>query len=187
MHPAGRSSAPSLPTISSLRRFAQNGRWIFCKTQNLRARLDNGAGLPETLLGPYRPPEKQTRHLGLFNVDTILKKHYGERFGLRQLPGLFRNRALVAVYVSTLLVATGYYTAYSYIDPYLTQVAHLEAGTATMIIISHQERIISLADEVIVVGDGELRHRGTPAEILPQILADTLSGCPVLTKEGAAV
>ena len=56
----------------------------------------------------------------------------GERFGLRQLPGLFRNRALVAVYVSTLLVATGYYTAYSYIDPYLTQVAHLEAGTATM-------------------------------------------------------
>ena len=44
---------------------------------------DNGAGLPEALLGPYRPPEKQTRHLGLFNVDTILKKHYGERFGLR--------------------------------------------------------------------------------------------------------
>ena len=49
------------------------------------------------------------------------------------------------------------------------------------------ERIISLADEIIVVGDGELRHRGTPEEILPQILADTLSGCPVLTKEGAAV
>ena len=57
----------------------------------------------------------------------------------------------------------------------------------TLIIISHQERIISLADEIIVVGDGELRHRGTPEEILPQILADTLSGCPVLTKEGAAV
>ena len=56
-----------------------------------------------------------------------------------------------------------------------------------LILISHQERIISLADEIIVVGDGELRHRGTPEEILPQILADTLSGCPVLTKEGAAV
>ena len=54
------------------------------------------------------------------------------------------------------------------------------SGTATMIIISHQERIISLADEIIVVGDGELRHRGTPEEILPQILADTLGGCPVL-------
>ena len=60
------------------------------------------------------------------------------------------------------------------------------AGTATMIIISHQERIISLADEVVVVGDGMIRHRGTAEEILPQILADTLSGCPVLTKGGAA-
>ena len=57
------------------------------------------------------------------------------------------------------------------------------AGTATMIIISHQERIISLADEVIVVGEGKLRHRGAAADILPQILADTLGGCPVLTKE----
>ena len=60
------------------------------------------------------------------------------------------------------------------------------AGGATMIIISHQERIISLADEVIVVGDGRLRHRGTPVEILPQILADTLGGCPVLRKEAMA-
>ena len=60
------------------------------------------------------------------------------------------------------------------------------AGTATMIIISHQERIISLADEVIVVGDGQLRHRGSPKDILPQILSDTLGGCPVLSKGGAA-
>ena len=56
-------------------------------------------------------------------------------------------------------------------------------GTATMIIISHQERIISLADEVIVVGDGSIRHRGSAAEILPQILSDTLGSCPVLSKE----
>ena len=44
--------------------------------------FDNGHGLPENLLGPYRPPEKQTGHLGLLNVDTILRKHYGEQFGL---------------------------------------------------------------------------------------------------------
>ena len=47
---------------------------------------------------------------------------------------------------------------------------------ATLIVISHQERIISLADEVIVVGDGAIRHRGSAQEILPQILADTLGG-----------
>ena len=56
-------------------------------------------------------------------------------------------------------------------------------GGATMIIISHQERIISLADEVVVVGDGTIRHRGSAEYILPKILADTLSGCPVLSKE----
>ena len=60
------------------------------------------------------------------------------------------------------------------------------AGSATMIIISHQERIISLADEVIVVGDGAIRHRGSAQEILPQILSDTLGACPVLSKGGAA-
>lgn len=59
-------------------------------------------------------------------------------------------------------------------------------GHATMIIISHQERIISLADEVVVVGDGEIRHRGSADEILPKILADTTSICPVLTRGGAA-
>lgn len=44
---------------------------------------DNGHGLPENLLGPYRPPETPTGHLGLLNVDTILRKHYGESFGLQ--------------------------------------------------------------------------------------------------------
>ena len=59
-------------------------------------------------------------------------------------------------------------------------------GSATMIIISHQERIISLADEVIVVGDGAIRHRGAAADILPQILSDTLGTCPVLNREVSA-
>ena len=39
------------------------------------------------------------------------------------------------------------------------------------------------ADEVVVVGDGTIRHRGSAEDILPKILADTLSGCPVLSKE----
>ena len=57
---------------------------------------------------------------------------------------------------------------------------------ATMIIISHQERIISLADEIIVVGGGELMHRGTTEEIFPLIMADTLGSCPVMKKEAKA-
>ena len=54
---------------------------------------------------------------------------------------------------------------------------------ATMIIISHQERIIQLADEIVVVAGGQIAHRGTTEEIFPLILANTLGGCPVLSKE----
>ncbi len=45
---------------------------------------DNGRGLPPELVGPYasRARELSRGHLGLYNVDTILRKHYGDRFGL---------------------------------------------------------------------------------------------------------
>ena len=58
--------------------------------------------------------------------------------------------------------------------------------SASMIIISHQERIIRLADEIIVVGGGELRYRGSADEVFPKIMADTLGSCPVLTRKEAA-
>ena len=60
-------------------------------------------------------------------------------------------------------------------------------GKATMIIISHQERIISLADEVVVIGAGAIQHRGAADEILPKILSDTTGACPVLTRGGDRV
>ena len=50
----------------------------------------------------------------------------------------------------------------------------------TMVIISHQERIISLADEIIVISGGTISRRGSTKEIFPTILADTLSVCPAL-------
>ena len=59
-------------------------------------------------------------------------------------------------------------------------------GAATMVIISHQERIIKLADEIVVIAGGQIAHRGSTEEIFPLILADTLGSCPVLDrKEGA--
>ena len=58
-------------------------------------------------------------------------------------------------------------------------------NTATMIIISHQERIIKLADEIVVVANGSIAHRGTTEEVFPLILQNTTGTCPVLTKEEA--
>ena len=56
-------------------------------------------------------------------------------------------------------------------------------GTCTMIIISHQERIISLADNVIVVDRGVVARQGTAAEILPSIVSGTTGDCPMIGKE----
>ena len=55
--------------------------------------------------------------------------------------------------------------------------------SSTMIIISHQERIIRLADEIAVVAGGKIAHRGTTDEVFPMILADTLGGCPVIERK----
>ncbi len=57
-------------------------------------------------------------------------------------------------------------------------------GAATMVIISHQERIIKLADEIAVIAGGH-RTPGHHGGDLPLILADTLGGCPVLNREEA--
>lgn len=48
---------------------------------------------------------------------------------------------------------------------------------ATILIISHQERIIRLADEIILVANGAVAARGSVEEIYPKILADTVTGC----------
>ena len=51
---------------------------------------------------------------------------------------------------------------------------------ATLIVISHQERLIGLADEIVVLSGGRLTAQGPTAEIFPQIMGQTVSGCSVL-------
>jgi len=55
-----------------------------------------------------------------------------------------------------------------------------EKQDATILIISHQERIIRLADEIILVSGGRVSGRGSVDEIYPQILRDTVSACDLL-------
>ena len=45
-----------------------------------------------------------------------------------------------------------------------------ETTDATLIIISHQERIISQADEVVLLASGKVTKRGTPSDVLGTIL-----------------
>ena len=48
---------------------------------------------------------------------------------------------------------------------------------ATILIISHQERIIRLADEIILIAGGTVSARGSVDEVYPKIMADTVTGC----------
>ncbi len=56
---------------------------------------------------------------------------------------------------------------------------HEKLGGSIMII-SHQERILNIADRVIVVADGQIRNEGRREDILPDLLAGS-SPCSVLT------
>ena len=56
---------------------------------------------------------------------------------------------------------------------------HEKLGGSIMII-SHQERILNIADRVIVVANGEVRTEGSRDEILPDLLKSS-SPCSVLT------
>ncbi|MBO4952296.1 MAG: sugar transporter [Lachnospiraceae bacterium] len=60
------------------------------------------------------------------------KMDCGEPFRVKQLPQLFKNRSLVCVYIQTFLFVVGYYTSYSYIDPFLQQVAGMGNSMVTI-------------------------------------------------------
>lgn len=47
----------------------------------------------------------------------------------------------------------------------------------TILIISHQERIIRLADEIVLVADGQVQNRGPADQLYPQILSGVIAGC----------
>ena len=54
----------------------------------------------------------------------------------------------------------------------------------TILIISHQERIIRLADEIVLIAGGQITARGSVDELYPQILTDTVTGCNMLEVNG---
>ena len=55
---------------------------------------------------------------------------------------------------------------------------------ATIIIISHQERLIALADEIILVDGGKVAAQGSTEEVYPQIMGQTVSACSRMEVSG---
>ncbi len=55
-----------------------------------------------------------------------------------------------------------------------------EKCKGSILIISHQERILNIADKIVVVADGRLKQVGSKDEILPSLLGGTGSPCKTL-------
>ena len=57
-----------------------------------------------------------------------------------------------------------------------------EIRDSSIVIISHQERILQIADEILVLAEGRISQRGTPEEILPRLIGQTapVSACQKL-------
>ncbi len=57
------------------------------------------------------------------------------------------------------------------------------ARNESVMIISHQERIMQLADEIIVIADGKIRSQGTKDEILPTLMGEFDRKCDLRGNE----
>ena len=56
-----------------------------------------------------------------------------------------------------------------------------EKINGSILIISHQERILNIADRIIVLADGQVRSQGTRDEILPELLGAAPGVCSALS------
>ena len=56
-----------------------------------------------------------------------------------------------------------------------------EKTQGNILIISHQERILNIADKIVVIANGKIKEQGTKEEILPALLGK--EACQVLTQK----
>ena len=54
-----------------------------------------------------------------------------------------------------------------------------EKTQGNILIISHQERILNIADKIVVIADGKIREQGKKEEVLPKLLGK--DACKILT------
>ncbi|EBX4249048.1 sugar transporter [Salmonella enterica subsp. enterica serovar Enteritidis] len=100
----------------------------------------------------------------LLCLIKLLPKLPSEHSGsLKSLPLLFRRPALMSLYVLTVVVVTAHYTAYSYIEPFVQNVAGLSANFATVLLLiigslvfgklgnRHASSLVSIAIALLVV------------------------------------
>ena len=62
------------------------------------------------------------------------------------------------------------------------------ANTRSILIMSHQERILEIADEIVVLANGQVTRHGTKAEVFPELMGtgNTVGVCGCLKRGGVS-
>ena len=61
---------------------------------------------------------------------------------------------------------------------------HSEISNSSIVIISHQEKILNIADEIILLVDGKVQAVGQKEEVLHLLLKNTQKPCKVMLEKG---
>lgn len=61
---------------------------------------------------------------------------------------------------------------------------HNQIKESSIVIISHQEKILNISDEIVLLADGEISAIGQKEEILPLLLKQTARPCKVMLDKG---
>jgi Fe-S cluster assembly ATP-binding protein len=59
-----------------------------------------------------------------------------------------------------------------------------EKNRGSIMIISHQERILNIADKIVLLKGGEIVRVGTKDEIMPELIGISSAGC-IMTETSA--
>ena len=74
--------------------------------------------------------------IGVFTFMMLLivlpRMENPRTFTLKRLPDILTNKVLIGIYILTIVFVTGYYMGYSYIEPFLGQVAGMSDSTITL-------------------------------------------------------
>jgi len=70
----------------------------------------------------------------LFLVIVFPKVENPGTFTLKRLPEVLRNRSVLGIYIALILIVTGIYTGYSYIEPFLLDFGGMPEGLVTIVL-----------------------------------------------------